>query len=142
MLSQHHQPPWPPTVSCSTFVAAVRAVDNAALSRKWVEPNVNPVFAVTAAKRNWTGCANVTCLEEPINGTLALVTLQMNPTTYVRLLEFGHEQAPTCTDPNAAIQDFVNGLINAGCAIRACDINDYVAARPGAASGCMAILAV
>ncbi|WIA38836.1 hypothetical protein OEZ86_002113 [Tetradesmus obliquus] len=67
----------------------------------------------------------------------AAVPLKLEIPTYVRLLEFGHEQAKDCKDAHAAIETFVKGLVAAGCADRACASSDYLAARPP--SGCKAL---
>lgn len=67
--------------------------------------------------------------------------LKVNTPTYIRLLEFGHEQAASCKDASAAIDAFVGNLASAGCAAGECGVMDYVSARPAAAdSGCKDIL--
>jgi hypothetical protein len=58
---------------------------------------------------------------------------------YVRLLEFGHEQAKDCEDAAAAVEGFVHGLVGLGCAARACSSEDYLAARP--VEGCRPLVA-
>jgi hypothetical protein len=65
--------------------------------------------------------------------------LKLEIPTYVRLLEFGHEQAKDCEDAGAAVEAFVQGLEAAGCTGRPCSSSDYLAARP--AKGCRALVA-
>eukprot|EP00878_Enallax_costatus_P045811 GHUV01055307.1.p1 GENE.GHUV01055307.1~~GHUV01055307.1.p1 ORF type:complete len:167 (-),score=42.47 GHUV01055307.1:1209-1709(-) len=118
------------SVGCTTFNNAVKAVNNAVASKKWVAPE-----GETGKVKQWQGCEKATC---PLTKNALPVKLEVG--TYIRLLEFGHEQAADCKDSSTAIDTFIGNLIKAGCVNRVCDIMDYVAARPTATTGCKAIM--
>uniref|UniRef100_A0A383VDA5 Uncharacterized protein n=1 Tax=Tetradesmus obliquus TaxID=3088 RepID=A0A383VDA5_TETOB len=130
-------------ISCATFPAAVAAVDSALAGRAWLPPAAAAAgTALNSKPPSWAGCSSTSC---PVSGNnkhnaaaaAAAVPLKLEIPTYVRLLEFGHEQAKDCKDAHAAIETFVKGLVAAGCADRACASSDYLAARPP--SGCKAL---
>jgi hypothetical protein len=126
-------------VGCATFNSAVQAVEAAMASHKWLPPSSNqstPPPASEGLSATWAGCSNSSC---PLSGNTAAVPLKLEIPLYIRLLEFGHEQAKDCDNAAAAVEAFVQGLVAAGCSSRACSSSDYLAARP--VHGCRALVA-
>jgi hypothetical protein len=125
-------------VGCATFEAAVQAVNSATTQHKWLPPSSNsntppPADGIPAT---WAGCRKSSC---PLSGNAAAVPLRLEIPLYIRLLEFGHEQAKDCEDAAAAVELFVQGLVAAGCSSRVCSSDEYLAARP--VHGCRALTA-
>jgi len=121
---------------CSTLSKAFDAMDREIAARKWV---------ATKEGKPWSGCRN----KCTTTGTNSGTTIYMDSPTYIRLLEFGHEQAELCkkssdkaSNPGAAIDSFV-GQLKLLCADKAksCSISEYITARSklGATAGCPAV---
>ncbi|KAF6252037.1 hypothetical protein COO60DRAFT_562250 [Scenedesmus sp. NREL 46B-D3] len=120
-------------VGCATFTQAKQGVSSAISSHNWVPPTSNTAEGTPAS---WAGCSDTACRQ---SGSAAAVPLKLEIPTYVRLLEFGHEQAKDCEDAAGAVEAFAQGLTSAGCSVRACSSMDYLAARP--VHGCRALVA-
>ena len=122
---------------CSILSNAFDAMDREIAARKW---------AATKEGKPWSGCHNKCTTTTGANSG---ATIYMDSPTYIRLLEFGHEQAELCkkssdkaSNPGAAIDSFV-GQLKLLCADKAksCSISEYITARSklGATAGCPAV---
>ena len=121
---------------CSTLPKVFDAMDRVITARQWL---------TTYQGRPWSGCGR-DCFPCP---KATATTIYMDAPTYVRLLEFGNEQAKLCkksgdmaSNPDAAIDSFIAQL-KLLCADKAkpCSIPEYIAARVNLAkiAGCPAI---